>query len=66
MRTILEHKPVEKREHKGYVHCPMCTHTVETNVITAGRSVYVKTGERCPRCSAALDAGYVLQIQKAA
>jgi hypothetical protein len=57
----------EYHEYKGYVHCPICTHTVESQVVAArGRSVFVKPGERCPRCNSALDAGYVLRIDQAA
>jgi hypothetical protein len=44
----------------------MCTHTVESQVIARGRSLMVKPGEKCPRCSSTLDAGYVLRVQQAA
>ncbi|MBI4873721.1 MAG: hypothetical protein HY822_03700 [Acidobacteria bacterium] len=50
----------------GGVHCPICTHTVEARVILAGRHVFVQPGQKCPRCAASLDAGYVLGSRRAA
>ena len=52
--------------HKGIVHCPMCTHTVEAEVIQQGRRLLVKPGQKCPRCSSTLDAAYVLEMARAA
>jgi uncharacterized protein (UPF0212 family) len=68
MNAVISQEKPEIRQHqyKGYVHCPMCTHTVESQVVARGRSVFVKPGERCPRCNSALDAGYVLRIDQAA
>lgn len=51
---------------KGAVYCYMCTHTVEAEVISNGRQMMVKPGQKCPRCSAPLDSGYVLRIAQAA
>jgi hypothetical protein len=51
---------------KGKVYCYMCTHTVEADVVTRGRHRTVKPGQKCPRCSAPLDSGYVLQTAQAA
>ncbi|HBY64544.1 MAG TPA: hypothetical protein DEH78_32390 [Solibacterales bacterium] len=60
-------KPQAPRtEAKGFVHCPMCTHTVEGQVVVVGRNAYVKPGQKCPRCSSTLDAGYVLRLERAA
>ena len=59
-------KQIRQPEYRAYVHCPMCTHTVEASVVAKGRSVVVKPGEHCARCNSHLDAGYVLQIQQAA
>jgi transposase-like protein len=51
---------------KGTVHCPICTHTVEAEVISTRRRAFSKPGQKCPRCSATLDAAYVLRFEKAA
>ena len=53
-------------ESKGYVHCPICTHTVEAQVVSTRRHVMVKPGQKCPRCSSTLDAAYVLRLDRAA
>ena len=50
----------------GLVHCPMCTHRVGAVVQSARRLSRVKPGQRCPRCKASLDAGFVLETAKAA
>ena len=56
-------KPVPVR---GAVHCPSCTHNVEADMIALGRRIYVKPGQKCPRCSSSLDAAYVLRFDRAA
>jgi hypothetical protein len=48
------------------VYCPMCTHTVDATVEQQARSIRVKRGQKCPRCSGSLDAGYVMYLQRAA
>jgi uncharacterized protein (UPF0212 family) len=53
-------------EYSASVHCPMCTHTVHATVSAHGRSVRVKPGQKCPRCSSSLDAAYVLRLDRAA
>ena len=42
---------------RGPVHCLICTHTVEADVVPSGRKLYVRAGQKCPRCSSSLDAG---------
>ncbi len=54
------------KSYPGSVYCPICTHTVQAEVVVLGRQALVKPGQRCPRCSASLDAGYVLRQQEAA
>jgi hypothetical protein len=54
------------RELKAWAYCPICTHTVETPAIGAGRRVVVKPGERCPRCHSALEAASVIRYDAAA
>lgn len=58
-------KPEMKR-YTGGVHCAICTHTVEAEVLAAGKTVLVRPGQKCPRCASSLDAGYVLRQQRAA
>ncbi len=51
---------------RAHVHCPICTHTVPADVEALGKKVRVVPGQRCPRCSATLDAAMVLQVLEAA
>ena len=51
---------------RGQVHCPICTHSVDADVDMNTKKPHVAPGQRCPRCSAFLDAAFVLQVQKAA
>jgi len=53
-------------ESQGYLHCPICTHTVQGTVLTQGRHTKVKPGQKCPRCSASLDPAYVIRYERAA
>ncbi len=53
-------------ESKASVYCPLCTHTVQAQVISARKAAWVKPGQKCPRCADSLDAGYVLRFQRAA
>lgn len=57
---------VQKIEYRGGVYCPICTRTVEAQIVSVGRVARVKAGQKCPRCSSALDAGYVLRYDRAA
>ena len=54
------------KEAQGAVYCPLCTHTVDAKVVYNGRSARVVAGQKCPRCSSSLDAGYVLHVNRAA
>lgn len=51
---------------RGAVHCPICTHTVDADLVQLGRKVYVKPGQKCLRCSSSLDAAYILRFDRAA
>ncbi len=55
-----------KKECKGWAYCPICTRTVETQVVLAGKRAYVKPGQRCPRCSSPLEVASVLRDLMAA
>ena len=61
MATLLESKVLQAR-----VYCPICTHTVEAEVVPVeqgwGRKMKVVEGQRCRRCSTLLDAAYVLDV----
>ena len=48
------------------VYCPICTHTVQALVVEYHRQSVVQTGQKCPHCAAALDAGYVFRLDRAA
>lgn len=59
-------KKVPQVTARGSVYCYMCTHTVEADVISGRRNLMVKPGQKCPRCAAPLDSGYVLRVAQAA
>ncbi len=54
-----------KRESKGFAYCPICTHTVEAQVILLGKAAYVKPGQKCPRCSSSLEPAVVRYLAAA-
>ena len=52
---------------EGTAYCPMCTHTVPAHIqVTGKRSARVVPGQKCGRCSSALDAGIVMSALQAA
>lgn len=57
---------VPAETHVSKVYCPMCTHTVEAEIVHLGQHARVKDGQKCARCGAALDAGYIFRIDRAA
>lgn len=59
-------KPKVNDTPKAAVYCPMCTHTVDAEVLTDKKAAWVKPGQKCPRCNSALDAGYVISLTRAA
>ena len=54
------------KPYEGRVYCPICTHTVDGNVQMVNKRPKVVPGQKCGRCSSALDAGIVLQVMQAA
>jgi hypothetical protein len=64
MQVQLKAAPIH--ESKAFLYCPICTHTVEGTVVTQGKSIKVKTGQKCSRCSAALDPAYIMRLAQAA
>ncbi len=63
-------RPAEKKpviqEVEGEVYCPFCTRTVNATLLVAGKRAKSKPGQKCPRCSASLDAGYVIGARRTA
>ncbi len=59
-------QPAPQYETKAFVYCPICTHTVEGIVVATGKTAKVKPGQKCSRCSAALDPGYIMRLDRAA
>jgi hypothetical protein len=51
---------------KGRVHCPICTHSVEAEILSKGKHMFTRPGQKCPRCAASLDPAYVLRFDRAA
>ena len=47
-------------------YCPICTHTVQAEVILRAKRLIVKPGQKCSRCHSPLDAGYVMRREQAA
>ena len=62
----LQMKPAPAKEIKAFVHCPICTHTVEGTILSQGKTLKVKPGQKCSRCSASLDPAYILRYDRAA
>jgi hypothetical protein len=59
-------KTINQKHVKGEAHCPICTHTVPAEIDLRGKYARVATGQKCPRCGAALDVAVVIQIPEAA
>jgi len=55
-----------QHEMHGFVYCPICTHTVEGIVVSSGKTAKVKPGQKCSRCSAALDPAIIVRMDRAA
>jgi hypothetical protein len=47
-------------------YCPICTHTVQAEVIRGAKRLIVKPGQKCSHCHSPLDAGYVMPRERAA
>ncbi len=63
---MLTQKSLPVSEAKAFVYCPICTHTVEGTVVTQGKTSKVKPGQKCSRCSSALDPAYIMRFAQAA
>lgn len=64
--SVLEKNEKKKTLSTARVYCALCTRTVEASVAAEPNLVYRKAslrviaGQKCPRCSASLDAAFVL------
>jgi len=62
MAALLDNKVLQAR-----VYCPICTHTVEADVVAVERGLHRKMqvieGQRCRRCQTTLDAAYVIEVK---
>lgn len=63
MFTMIRSRPVLAT---AKVYCPLCTHTVEAVATRSLKRPYTRPGQRCPRCTASLDAAYVWPVHRAA
>ena len=59
-------KVKEPEAAKGPVYCPICTRTVEAEILATKKRPFVRPGQRCAHCGSSLDAAFVLQIDRAA
>ena len=50
----------------GKVYCPMCTHIVDAEIEHHAGRALSRPGQKCSRCSASLDAGYIFPMRQAA
>lgn len=66
MTTTQQPTPMKTTFSTGAVHCPICTHSVAADLAQQGRRMFIKPGQKCPRCSSTLDAAYILGIDRAA
>ena len=66
MNRFLNHPSAIAVVDVGKVYCPMCTHTVDAEIEHRVRRSSVRPGQKCPRCLASLDAGYILPVSEAA
>lgn len=64
--TAMKKKAEMNRALRGSVYCLICTHTVEADLMPNGRRLFVRLGQKCPRCGSSLDAAYVLVQPQAA
>ena len=64
--TSTSRPQIAQFEVKAFVYCPICTHTVEGTVLTNRKTAKVKPGQKCSRCAASLDAGYIMRLERAA
>lgn len=59
-------KAIAQPAETGKVYCPMCTHTVDAEIEHHDKRAFVRPGQKCAHCSAALDAGYIFKLYRAA
>jgi hypothetical protein len=60
-RRAIREMLTKGRQFRGLVYCLICTHTVEADIVQAGRKLLVRAGQACLRCSSLLDLGIARQ-----
>jgi len=61
--NIAENRPMSRID---LAYCPICTHTVQAEVVRGTKRLIVKPGQKCSHCHSPLDAGYVMPREQAA
>jgi hypothetical protein len=65
-RCAMTNQSMTNTTRTAKVYCPMCTHTVDATVEIHPKNTHVRRGQKCPRCSGSLDAGYIMHLERAA
>ena len=65
-QSTVNQPDVDQSDRTELVYCPMCTHTVQANVVLKGKRAIVAGGQKCPRCHSPIDAGFVMRRERAA
>jgi hypothetical protein len=65
-KTLTQPATPIAQERTAEVHCLICSHRVQAQVMVDRRGARVKSGEKCVRCGSGLGAGYVLSLKPAA
>jgi uncharacterized protein (UPF0212 family) len=60
MKPQVTSGPPSTHIEKGDVYCPICTHTVQVEIVTNGRVARVRDGQKCPRCGSSIGSAHVL------
>jgi uncharacterized protein (UPF0212 family) len=67
MGTQIQSRPLPAHIEKGSVYCPICTHTVQVEILTNGKAARVRDGQKCPRCGSSIGSAVVMnQLDRAA
>jgi hypothetical protein len=60
MKPQVASGPPSTHIEKGDAYCPICTHTVQVEIVTNGRVARVRDGQKCPRCGSSIGSAHVL------
>ena len=59
-------KQLASQKQAAVLYCPICTRYVDGQIQQAARRNEALPGQKCPHCSASLDAAAVVHIRQAA